>query len=98
MMVTDSFVAGLRSQDLQRWVHQARLRSFDEARAVALQGEACFCAEEDQGYVHAVGAWSEGREGSPSASRNQTPDTDARTHPVVAGGWGGGGAHGNPEV
>lgn len=52
----DTFVAGLRSQELRKWVRQARPQSFVEARTAALQGEACFCTEEGQGVVHAVGA------------------------------------------
>lgn len=50
----DSFVAGLQDKDLWKWVHQAQPRTFTEAHATALQGEACFRAEEDQGAVQMV--------------------------------------------
>lgn len=42
----DTFVAGLRHKELWKLVHQAL--------QAALQGEACFRAEEDQGAVWAV--------------------------------------------
>lgn len=45
----------------------ARPRSFAEAHATALHGEACFHAEEDQGTVLAVGTQFERQGGPPLA-------------------------------